>query len=243
MRRLLHNYASLAIAGLMAAAILSGCSPIDAFKPEVIRIDQGEITIKGWIDEKKAVFCVKIELRKHPETVTLHSLNVVSPDGARIQPHNWKDQTPRNAPPRVSVGFGIPIGGRGGDGHYSEGYHHGRRPGGVLTPGVSFPLQKENSGRSVTRVTACWRLDTIKDKDPSKYSLEVNLSQTSVDKISLITLTLAMAHHQEEEKTETAPPPDKKEDDKKDDQQTAKDLISEIDFTQKGPVKTKSLDV
>jgi hypothetical protein len=219
------------VLGLVSAAVLSGCSVIDSFKPEVIRIGAGEITIKGWIDSKKSEFCVKIELRKHAQTVTLHSLNVVRADGTKLAPHRWKDQTPRRAAPRFSLGFGIPIG--GGGGHHPHGGHGGH--GGVLAPGVSVPLGEDNSGRRITRVTACWKLASLKGADVSKCDLEVNLARMARDKISLTTLALAMSHHQDEKKKDDPPPDENK--------QTAKDLISEIDFTQKGPVKTKSLDV
>ncbi|MBT3200033.1 MAG: hypothetical protein HN350_08950 [Phycisphaerales bacterium] len=232
------------VAGLACLSWLTGCSPIDSFKPEVIRIDEGEITIKGWVDEKKSRFCIKIELKDQRETVSLHSLNVVRPDGTKAAPHDWKDQTPRSAPPRVSLGFGIGLGGRsGGSRHHGEGHHSGGGLGTVLTPGVSFPLQKEKSTKSITKVTACWTLRSLKSDDVSKCDMEINLASMSRDKITITTVTLAMAHHEDkddEPKVATAPPP---KEEKKQENQTAKDLISEIDFTQKGPVKTKSLEV
>jgi hypothetical protein len=215
-------------------AVLSGCSVVDSFKPEVIRIDDGEITIKGWVDAKKSVFCIKIELKKHTETAGLHSLNLVRPDGTKSAPDEWKDQTPRKSAPRLSLGFGIGLGSGGGGEHHGEGIGHGAPGRTVLRPGFSVPLQKDKSGRSVTRVTACWKTKPLKGGDVSKCDLEVNISRMSRDKISLTTLTLAMGRHENEKKTDSPPENDK---------QTAKDLISEIDFTQKGPVKTKSLDV
>ncbi len=239
---------------MASTAILSGCSPIDSFKPETIRIIDGDITIKGWIDGKKSEFCVKIELKRHHDNVSLHSLNLVRPDGTKLDPHNWKDQTPRRAAPRVSLGFGIPIG--GGGGHHGEGGGHGR--GGVLTPGFSVPLGKDGSGASITKVTACWPLAVLKGGDIAKCDMEVNLSRMSRARITIVTLTMAMAHHPDEEKDETKTPatqpattpvtvpvtaPATQPTEKKDDTQSVKDLISEIDFTQKGPVKTRSLDV
>lgn len=227
-----YKYACGLVAAFVSAIMLSGCSVVDSFKPEVIRIDDGEITIKGWIDAKKSLFCIKIELKKQAETVTLHSLNVVRPDGTKAAPHEWKDQTPRKAPPRLSLGFGVGLGGLGG--HHGEGFDHGPEHGTVLKPGFSVPLQREKSNRSVTKVAACWKIEALKSNDVSQCNLEVNLSRISQDKISLTTLTLAMTHHEDEKKT--VPPPE-------DNKQTAKDLIGEIDFTQKGPVKTKHLDV
>lgn len=81
----LYRIACVLTAALVSTTLLSGCSVIESFQPETIRIDQGEITIKGWVDEKKSEFCVKIELKKHPETVSLHSLNVVRADGVKVE--------------------------------------------------------------------------------------------------------------------------------------------------------------
>ena len=237
------------IAAIASAALTSGCSPIDSFKSETIRINDGDITIKGWIDQKKSEFCVKIELKRHHDNVSLHSLNVVRPDGTKLDPHHWKDQTPRRAAPRVSLGFGIPIGGGGGEPH-GEGGGHGGGRGGILTPGFSVPLGKDDSGTSITKVTACWPLAVLKGRDISECDMEVNLSRMSLAKISIVTLTMAMAHHQDEEKTgaelpatQPATTPATQPAENEDDTQSVKDLISEIDFTQKGPVKTRSLDV
>jgi hypothetical protein len=229
------------VAGLASAVIFTGCSVIDSFKPEIIRLDDGKITIKGWVDEKKSEFCITIELKKSGETTTLHSLNLVRADGTKSSPHDWTDQTPRKAPPRISLGFGVGLGGRSGGERHGEGHDGGGDRGGglgtVLRPGISVPLQKEKSIRSVTKVTACWTLESLKGDDVSKCDLEVNISKMSREKITVSTLTLAMGYHRDDEKTTTTDPPPK------DDKQTAKDLISEIDFTQKGPVKTKTLDV
>ncbi len=109
-----QKYACGLALSFAAVLVLSGCSVVDSFKPEVIRIDDGEVTIKGWIDAKKSLFCVNIQLKKHAETVTLHSLNLVRPDGTKSSPDEWKDQTPRKSPPRLSLGFGVGLGG-GGD--------------------------------------------------------------------------------------------------------------------------------
>jgi len=233
-----QKYTCGLILSFASVAILSGCSVVDSFKPEVVRIDDGEVTIKGWLDAKKSVFCVNIQLKKQAETVTLHSLNLVRPDGTKSAPDEWKDQTPRKSPPRLSMGFGFGLGGGGRDVHHPDGLSDGGGSRTVLRPGFSVPLQKEKSTKSVTRVTACWKTEALKaaNIDAPQCDLEVNLARMDRDKISLTTLVLAMVYHEDEKKT--APPPEKDKD-----KQTTKDLIREIDFTQKGPVKSKSLDV
>lgn len=232
----LQKYACGVVLVLASISAVSGCSVVNSFKPEVIEIDDGQVTIKGWLDAKKSLFCVKIQLKARAETVTLHSLNLIGADGTKSAPDNWKDQTPRKPTPRVSFGFGF---GLGGDrGHHPHGHGGGHDGGGgmIVRPGFSVPLQKEKSTRSVTSVTACWKIGALKSAgvDVSQCDLEVNLARMARDKISLTTLVLAMDYHEDEKKAD--PPPEA-------DKQTAEDLIREIDFTQKGPVKTKSLDV
>ena len=54
------------------------------------------------------------------KNMSLHSVSVVAPDGTRADPADWRDKTPE--PPRLSVGFGVGLGGSGGDrDHHPDG--------------------------------------------------------------------------------------------------------------------------
>ena len=214
----------------LSVTFASGCSVVDSFEPEVFQIDGGEITTKGWTEVEKSEFKVNVALKPGAGNLTLHSLNLVCPDGKKLPPDSWKDKTPRSAAPRLSFGMGFGLGGGGGH-HPDADSGGGSRT--MLTPGVSVPLAKENSKGTVTNVSACWK--TPEDLDLSQCDLEVNLARTQRDEITLTTLVLEMGYHEDEKKEDDESPEDDKE--------TAKDLIREIDFTQKGPPKTRSLKV
>ena len=96
---------------LLPATLFSGCSIVDSFQPEVVRIEGGDITIKGWEHVDKSEFNVDIRLKPSSNNVTLHSVNLVCPDGKKRPPVSWKDETRRSSPPRLSFGIGLGIGG------------------------------------------------------------------------------------------------------------------------------------
>jgi len=186
---------------------VSGCSVVDSFQPEVVRIEGGEISIKGWVDLEKSRFCADIRLKPDAKNVTLHSLNLVLPDGTKLAPDSWKDQTPKPSSTGVSFGFGFGGGGRRGR-HHPDDYDDGGGGGGrsMITPGVSIPLNKKDSTRSVTRGRACWTVDDrLGGADITKCDLEVNLARVEREEITLTTLLLAMGYHPEEKPKEEKP--------------------------------------
>lgn len=222
------------------AAVVSGCSVVDSFQPEVVEIEAGEISIKGWVNLKKSRFCVEIHLKPDAKSVTLHSLNLVLPDGSKLAPDSWKDQTPEPSQTGFSFGFGFSSGGGRHDeygdreGDHDDGHRGGRRS--TMGMGAMIPLGKKGSARTVTQGRACWMLnDRLGEAAVTKCDLEVNLARTEREEITLTTLLLSMVYHSEKAPKEEKPPEEKKK--------TAKDLIREIDFTQKQPVKTRSLKV
>jgi hypothetical protein len=221
---------------LLSGAFFSGCSIVDSFQPEVVPTDGGQITIKGWEEVDNSKFNVTIALKPSSQNVTLHSVNLRCPDGEELAPDACKDETPRSSPPRLSFGIGFGLGGGSEHGAHPP---HGDADGGtgaILAPGVSVPLSKEGSKSAVTKVAACWNTDDkLKGVDLSNCELEVNLARTERDHIALTTVVLGMAYHQDEEKKDDTQPEDDKE--------KTKELVREIDFTQKGPPETRRLEV
>jgi len=209
---------------------------VDSFEPEVFPIDGGEIAVKGWDESEKCKLAVNVRLKRSSQNLTLHSLNLVRPDGTKLPPDSWEDKTPRSSPPRISFGVGLGLGGAGGD---SVHHAHGASESGtrtLLVPGFSVPLKKEDSKGTVTNVTACWKTKgTLKGEDLSRCDLEVNLARIERDEIALTTVVLGMGYHEDEEEEQDEP--------SEDDKEAAKQLIREIDFTQKGPPRTRALGV
>lgn len=194
----------------------SGCAPQAAFKPETIKVKKHSLVIKGWTQKDK--FCIELELKPGNKMTSLHSVALVTPDGKKLDPASCEDRTPQ--PPRISVGIGI--GGIGGGGG-----HHGDGGGGGMGMGVGFPLGGRR-GRKITAIKACWK--TTKPVGAvTDCTLEVRLVSVVVKKAEVTTVPLALAWHGEEKPKEGEPTKDK----------PAKDLVREIDFTQKGPPTTK----
>ena len=207
-------------------AVVSGCSVVDSFHPETLQIEAGEIRIKGWVRVEKSRFCVDIRLKPTAKNTTLHSLNLVLPDGSKLSPNSWKDKT--SPPPQMGFSFGF---GGGGGGHHP----HDEGGGSRIATGASIPLKKD-SKRTATHVRACWELDErLRGVDISKCDLEINLICIERKKITMETLLLIMAYHPLE-----TPEKEKNNEEKK---KTAKELIHEIDFTQKHPPQIRSLKV
>ena len=203
----------------------SGCAPQASFKPETIEVKKHSLVIKGWTHKDQ--FCIELKLKPGNKMTSLHGVALVTPDGKKLDPASWDDRTPE--PPRFSVGFGV--GGIGGGGRHGE--HGGRSRGGAgMGMGVGFPLGGRR-GNKVTAIKACWKL--AKSVGPiTDCTLEVSLVSVVIKKAEITTVPLAMALHPEE-KPKEGEPTDKPTKDK-----PAKDIVREIDFTQKGPPTTKS---
>ena len=202
---------------LLVAMLGGGCAAHAAFKPETIDIDGHQLVIKGWSHEGR--FCIELKLRPGDKVTSLHRLALVRPDGKKLEPHTWQDKTPE--PPRISVGFGV--GGIGG----GEGEGEGGLGGGM---GMSFPLGGGKASK-VTDLEACWKLADAA-AEITDCTLEVSVVSVVIRRATVTTVPLAMAVHRDEEPKSQTQPRDKAKD-----EPSAKDLVREIDFTQKGPPK------
>ncbi len=215
---------------ILVGMLGSGCAPQAAFKPETIEVKKHSLVIKGWTHKDQ--FCIELELKPGNKMTSLHSVALVTPDGKKLAPGSWDDRTPE--PPRMSVGFGVGgIGGGGGDRGGGDRGDGGRGGGGVgMGMGVGFPLGG-GRGNKITAIEACWRI--TKSIGPiTECTLEVSLVSVVIKKAEVTTVPLAMVWHPEE-KPKEGTTTDKPAKDK-----PAKDIVREIDFTQKGPIKTKS---
>jgi hypothetical protein len=211
----------------------SGCAVQASFEPETIEVNGHTLVIKGWTE--KGEFCIELSLRPGDEATSLHSVSLVTADGQGLDPGRWEDKTPE--PPRMSVGFGVGFGGRRERHGYHEGPYDGRsgRRGSTITgTGVSFPLGGRKGDR-VTAIEACWKL-TDAVTPIARCTLEVRLVSVVIKKAEVTTVPLAMVFHVDDEDDDA--PGDEEKDDK-----SAKELVREVDFTMKGPPKTKSQDL
>lgn len=226
------------IVGLILLA--AGCNPYASFQPETVEIGDNKLIIKGWIQGER--FCAEIRLDSKQTGLVLHSVNLISADGQKHSPDKWEDKTPKARTVPVSFGLGF---GFGGGGHsrgrgYEDREYGGRGAGAddgggtTIMPKVGFPLKLGKDPEGVSAVQACWKVSKDAGTSPvTGCTLEVNLASVQKDKIEVTTVTLAMAVHEDEDDEKTPAKPDA--------QQSAKDIISEIDFTLKGPPKTKTL--
>ena len=214
-------------AGLVLLA--AGCNPYASFQPETLEIGQDKLTIKGWTHGDR--FCAEIRLDSPQQALYLHNVNLIAPGGQKHAPDKWEDKTPK--PPTVGLSIGMGFG-LGGGGHTDP--HTGRTEGGSgtsIVPAVGVPLKLGKDSKGITAIKACWKVSKDKSTSPvTDCTLEVNLSSIQPDKIEVTTVSLAMAVHEDEEDTSA---------EQEKDPQSAKDIVREIDFTLKGPPKTKTL--
>ena len=218
----------LALVGMLG----SGCAAHASFKPETIDVNGHTLVIKGWTGAGE--FCIELRLKSEDKKTSLYAVSVVTPDGRRLDPATWRDETPE--PPRIGLGFGLGLGGIGRGGHH--GGDHGGRAGWGVVPGVGtgVPLGGGKDGR-ITAVKACWKLADVATPI-TDCTLDVSVVSYVLKKAEVTTAPLAMTLAAAPE-PETQPSAPK---DAGDDEKSVKDLVREIDFTAKGPPEKRDLE-
>ncbi len=217
----------------------AGCTPQASFEPETIDVDGHALVIKGWTSDGR--FCIELKLDASDKDTSLYTAEMVTPDGGRIEPANWSDETPE--PPKMSIGFGMGMGGRssrsssgggGGDCEEEGGGRHrsgGRESGsgGGIFSGLGLGVPLGGKADRITAVKACWDLAGV-NSPITDCTLEVSLVSYVMKKAEVTTVALAMSHPQQEDDSP-----------KDTDDESAKDLVREIDFTAKAPPERKAL--
>ena len=150
----------IALRLILLPALSAGCSPQRSFKAETFDVPGGKLTLKGWT--KGELFGVEIRLDSEDKNTTLVDMRLVDPDGERLQPSKWEDETPR--PFGLNLGLGLGLG-----------WLIGSNVGVGTGLGVNVPLKSGEKASRITAVDAWWKRD-ITSPSPGDWALEVDLA-------------------------------------------------------------------